>query len=111
MSLTFGRTVHAGEGRPSAEIRVAIEALFAERIGHGVTLAEAGKELTAMALYAWSELYHDPASSLVDPAAMPVFEQLAHDCIESVAEFAAIENAAIAILNVRAMNDGVKQQA
>ncbi|HSB59657.1 MAG TPA: alpha/beta fold hydrolase [Methyloceanibacter sp.] len=53
----------------------------------------AGKELTAMALYAWSELTHDPASSLVDPPAMPVFEQLAHDCIESIAEFAAIENA------------------
>ena len=53
----------------------------------------AGKELTAMALYAWSELSHDPAASLVDPPAMPVFEQLAHDCIESVAEFAAIENA------------------
>jgi hypothetical protein len=31
--------------------------------------------------------------SLVDPAAMPVFDKLAHDCIESVAEFAAIENA------------------
>ena len=53
----------------------------------------AGKELTAMALYSWSDLYRDPASSLVDPPAMPVFEQLAHDCIESVAEFAAIENA------------------
>jgi hypothetical protein len=46
-----------------------------------------------MALYAWSELYQNPASSLVDPPAMPVFEQLAHDCIESVAEFSAIENA------------------
>jgi acetyl esterase/lipase len=53
----------------------------------------AGKELTAMALYSWSELYHDPATSLVDPDAMHVFDQLAHDCIESVAEFAAIEKA------------------
>jgi pimeloyl-ACP methyl ester carboxylesterase len=53
----------------------------------------AGKELTAMALYAWSALYHDPATSLIDPAAMPVYEQLAHDCIESIAEFAAIERA------------------
>jgi acetyl esterase/lipase len=52
-----------------------------------------GRELTAMALYSWSDLYRDPASSLVDAPAMPVFEQLAHDCIESVAEFAAIENA------------------
>jgi acetyl esterase/lipase len=55
--------------------------------------SSAGKELTAMALYAWSELYHDPATTLVDAAAMPVFDQLAHDCIESIAEFAAIENA------------------
>jgi acetyl esterase/lipase len=55
--------------------------------------SSAGKELTAMALYAWSELYHDPAITLVDVAAMPVFDQLAHDCIESIAEFAAIENA------------------
>ncbi len=53
----------------------------------------AGKELTAMALYSWSDLYRDPASTLVDPPAMPAFEQLAHDCIESVAEFATIENA------------------
>jgi adenosine deaminase len=30
--------VHAGEGRPPAEIRRAIELLGAERIGHGTTL-------------------------------------------------------------------------
>jgi adenosine deaminase len=36
----IGRTVHAGEGRPAAEIRVAIERLGAERIGHGTTLLE-----------------------------------------------------------------------
>jgi adenosine deaminase len=33
--LGLGRTVHAGEGRPAAEIRVAIEQLHAQRIGHG----------------------------------------------------------------------------
>jgi adenosine deaminase len=38
--LGIGRTVHAAEGRPAAEIRVAIEALFAQRIGHGVTLLD-----------------------------------------------------------------------
>jgi len=37
-SLGLGRTVHAGEGRPPAEIRVAIEVLGAQRIGHGTTL-------------------------------------------------------------------------
>lgn len=36
----LGRTVHAGEGRPPAEIRVAIEALHAQRIGHGCTLLD-----------------------------------------------------------------------
>ncbi len=36
----LGRTVHAGEGRPAAEIRVAIEQLGAQRIGHGTTLLD-----------------------------------------------------------------------
>ncbi|MBL8923379.1 MAG: hypothetical protein JNJ54_31290 [Myxococcaceae bacterium] len=38
--LGLGRTVHAGEGRPAQEIRVAIEALHAQRIGHGSTLLD-----------------------------------------------------------------------
>lgn len=37
-AVGLGRTVHAGEGRPPAEIAVAIEALGAQRIGHGTTL-------------------------------------------------------------------------
>ena len=36
----LGTTVHAGEGRPAAEIRVAIEQLGAQRIGHGTTLLD-----------------------------------------------------------------------
>lgn len=36
--LGLGRTVHAGEGRPPSEIRMAIEVLGAQRIGHGTTL-------------------------------------------------------------------------
>ncbi len=36
----LGRTVHAGEGRPPEEIRTAIEALGANRIGHGTTLLD-----------------------------------------------------------------------
>ena len=36
----LGRTVHAGEGRPPAEIRVAVEVLGAQRIGHGTTLLQ-----------------------------------------------------------------------
>jgi adenosine deaminase len=38
--LGIGRTVHAGEGRPPAEIRTAIERLHAGRIGHGTSLLE-----------------------------------------------------------------------
>ncbi len=38
--LGLGRTVHAGEGRPPAEIRVAVVELLAQRIGHGTTLLE-----------------------------------------------------------------------
>jgi adenosine deaminase len=38
--LGLGRTVHAGEGRPPAEIRTAIEVLGAQRIGHGTTLLD-----------------------------------------------------------------------
>lgn len=36
--LGLGRTVHAGEGGPPQEIRIAIEELGAQRIGHGTTL-------------------------------------------------------------------------
>lgn len=38
--LGLGRTVHAGEGRPPAEIRTAVERLHAQRIGHGTTLLD-----------------------------------------------------------------------
>ena len=53
----------------------------------------AGKELTAMAIYSWSNLYRDPASSLVEPDAMGAYQAMAHDCIESVAQFLAIDKA------------------
>ena len=52
-----------------------------------------GKELTAMTIYSWSKLYNTPASVLVEADAMGPFEQMAHDCIESVAEFQAITDA------------------
>ena len=34
----LGRTVHAGEGRPAEEIKIAIEHLHAQRIGHGLSV-------------------------------------------------------------------------
>ncbi len=52
-----------------------------------------GKELAAMTIYSWSKLYNTPASALVEPDATAAFEQMAHDCIESVAEFKAITDA------------------
>jgi adenosine deaminase len=39
-ALGIGRTVHAAEGRPPDEIRVAVERLGAQRIGHGSTLLD-----------------------------------------------------------------------
>lgn len=53
----------------------------------------AGKELTAMAIYSWSSLYGDPASSLVEANAMNVYKTMAQDCIESVADFLALDKA------------------
>jgi adenosine deaminase len=38
--LGIGRTVHASEGRAPIEIRIAVEQLHAQRIGHGTTLLE-----------------------------------------------------------------------
>jgi adenosine deaminase len=38
--LGIGRTVHAAEGRSPHEIRIAIERLRAQRIGHGTTLLD-----------------------------------------------------------------------
>ncbi len=38
--LGLGRTVHAAEGRPPYEIRIAIELLQAQRLGHATTLLE-----------------------------------------------------------------------
>jgi acetyl esterase/lipase len=52
-----------------------------------------GKEITAMAFYSWSKLYNEPASSLVEPAAMGMFNKMAHNCIESIQELVAIEKA------------------
>jgi len=44
----------------------------------------AGKNLTAMTLWAWSRIYGAPLSNVVTPAAVPVIDALAEECIESV---------------------------
>jgi acetyl esterase/lipase len=45
-----------------------------------------GKELAAMALWSWSNLYHHSVTAVVEADAMRAFEKMAHDCIESVPE-------------------------
>lgn len=52
-----------------------------------------GKELTAMALWSWSKLTRDPATSVVEPDAMNVYETMAQDCIESLPEFEKLDKA------------------
>jgi acetyl esterase/lipase len=52
-----------------------------------------GNDLTAMALLSWATLENLPVSGVVEPAAMPAFEKIARDCIESVAEYEAIDQA------------------
>jgi acetyl esterase/lipase len=41
-----------------------------------------GKNITAMTLWSWSRIYGAPLSSVVTPAAIPVIDQLAGECIE-----------------------------
>jgi acetyl esterase/lipase len=52
-----------------------------------------GKELTAMTVWSWSKLFNIPVTSVVEPDAMNVYQTMARDCIESVAEFVALDKA------------------
>lgn len=45
------------------------------------------QDLLAMTVLSWSRLENLPATTIVEPTAMPAFEETAKDCIESVAEF------------------------
>lgn len=55
--------------------------------------ASTEQDLLAMTVLSWTRLENIPVTNIVEPAAMPAFEQTAKDCIESVAEFEAIEKA------------------
>lgn len=55
--------------------------------------ASTEQDLLAMTVLSWTKLENQPVTVLVEPDVMPAFEQTAHDCIESVAEFEAIEKA------------------
>jgi acetyl esterase/lipase len=52
--------------------------------------ASTEQDLLAMTVLSWSRLENLPVTDIVEPAAMPAFEQTARDCIESVAEFETI---------------------
>jgi acetyl esterase/lipase len=43
-----------------------------------------GKNLTAMTLWSWSRVYGAPMSAVVTPAAIPIINKLAGECIERV---------------------------
>ena len=43
-----------------------------------------GNALTAMALNAWSSVYGIPDATVVDPAVLPAYRQLARNCIDSL---------------------------
>lgn len=43
-----------------------------------------GKNLTAMTLWTWSQVYAAPMNKVVTPAALPVIDELANDCIETI---------------------------
>jgi acetyl esterase/lipase len=55
--------------------------------------ASTEQDLLAMTVLSWTRLENRPLTELVEPDVMSAFEQTAHDCIESVAEFEAIEKA------------------
>ncbi|MGE3873076.1 MAG: alpha/beta fold hydrolase [Parvibaculaceae bacterium] len=43
-----------------------------------------GKNLLAMTLWSWAQVYHAPIDSIVDPQAVPVIDNLAQICLESI---------------------------
>ncbi|MGE7417795.1 lipase family protein [Methylobacterium tarhaniae] len=45
-----------------------------------------GKNLTAMTLWSWSQVYGAPMTQVVVPSALPVIDELANECIETVVD-------------------------
>ncbi|MGH6866795.1 MAG: alpha/beta fold hydrolase [Methyloceanibacter sp.] len=74
-------------------IAAAAPATYLVELFRADSASSAGRELTAMTIYSWSHLYNERASTLVEPNAMNVYRVMASDCIESVAEFLAIDKA------------------
>ena len=70
----------------------------------------AGKTLAAMAIWSWSTTYNVPYDRIVAPQARTGFEQLAHDCIQSVAELLKVEKQEKSIKRVFLTGDPTKVQ-
>jgi acetyl esterase/lipase len=75
-------------------VAAAAPATFLAELFDADKTTSTGKELTAMTIYSWSKLYNIPISNLVESAAMRPYQAMAHACIESLSQFAAIEKAA-----------------
>ena len=45
-----------------------------------------GKNLTAMTLWSWSRVYGAPITRVVTPAALPIIDELANECIETIVD-------------------------
>lgn len=43
-----------------------------------------GRNLTAMTLWSWSRVFDAPIDRVVDPAALPIVDRLARECVESI---------------------------
>lgn len=43
-----------------------------------------GENLTAMTLWSWSQVYGAPTTKVVTPEALPVIDELANECIETI---------------------------
>lgn len=48
---------------------------------------DGGRNLTAMTLWAWSQVFGASLQGIIDPGARPVVDQLAGECLESIADF------------------------
>ena len=70
----------------------------------------AGKTLAAMAIWSWSTTYNVPYDGIVAPQARTGFEQLAHDCIQSVSELLKVEKQEKSIKRVFLTGDPTKVQ-
>jgi acetyl esterase/lipase len=47
-----------------------------------------GKNLTAMTLWSWSRVFGAPIDRVVEPAALPIVDRLAEECLESIYDIA-----------------------